>query len=59
MCKEWAYINYGIDIRTSRRTFGFVAKLGIGKNTKGQQTADTEPEVVFQACQWILENKDN
>jgi len=57
-CKEWAFNNYGIDIKTSRRTFGFVAKLGIGTHTNGQQTADTEPEAIFKACQWILDNKE-
>ena len=51
-CKEWAY-GLGVAIDSCHQTaiIHFDRKIEI----KG----DTEPEAIFKACEWILENKDN
>ena len=67
-CKEWAWNNggYVIDIHYTWLGFGTVV-ISITKNRipvhiileeKSGFEFPLEPKYVFQACQWILENKD-
>jgi hypothetical protein len=58
-CKEWAWKTYGHSgaIQAGYILGRFDAMIlfnGDGYHFKG----DTEPEAIFKACQWILENKD-
>lgn len=57
-CKEWC-ITKDI-VLCSNITLGNTA-VAFYMNDEGEDEifeAHTEPEVVFQACQWILDNKD-
>jgi len=58
-CKEWA-LNQDIVIHTfidhngrafARRGSGIIPTMG------GNYSGDTEPEAIFRACEWILEQK--
>lgn len=58
-CKEWA-MSYGYYIYSSPD--GDIILINEDGNDiskiAGQPQADTEPESIFNACQWILYNKD-
>ena len=67
-CKEWACKddNFRIDSNTYSATvnYNFRTERDIDNydyytNSTKYFNASTEPEAVFQACQWILDNKDN
>lgn len=63
-CKEWAF-NKGYELRTSTRGIIDVydhiyinKEDGLtGEFIDCRQESDTEPEAIFKACQWILDNK--
>lgn len=60
-CKEWAFSqNYILQVR-SADTLSCVDILDnkcVNNPFKKQTSCKTEPEAVFNACQWILDNKD-
>ena len=69
-CKEWATFKNGKNIITERDISGvysyiiFMIGITIHNEYLDDTTkilanfkADTEPEAIFKACQWILENK--
>ena len=51
-CKEWAYEKYDISILSLRKS----ASINSDKHL-APFTADTEPEAIFKACEWILKNE--
>jgi hypothetical protein len=66
-CKEWAWgfrnefrFNLNPAISGEENSKVYIVQLFSSKHTRklihGVQ-ADTEPEAIFKACQWILENK--
>ena len=60
-CKEWAFKNYKIIIN-SRITSNTKLINGYAEIIKNYDYlygdyADTEPEAIFKACEWIMENK--
>ena len=61
-CKEWAIkIDYKIESHIhfiNKRIIG-VASFNTQDNTTKFFQADTEPEAIFKACQWILEQRSN
>ena len=54
-CKEWAAYRHECFINIFQKTSynKYTAKLD-GKVFQ----SDTEPEAIFKACQWILDNKE-
>jgi len=61
-CKEWAW-HQGFSIRSSVFTEGssIKGKVDLLENyTRSFEPVygDTEPEAIFKACQWVLDNKD-
>lgn len=65
-CKEWA-LSKGYILMSSPRTSSSFATCEFCKNGKcdyeddlwNDFRADTEPEAIFKACQWILNNKES
>ena len=64
-CKEWAYANKfklksGIYTTNGGENFGGYETNVYHCNKFGSKefSADTEPEAIFKACQWILDNKE-
>jgi hypothetical protein len=57
MCKEWAFNSFGISISSGIVEDGKEWWCGIGIDNTIDFYADTEQQSVFEACQWILENK--
>lgn len=57
-CKVWA-LEQGYSVMSRTRLFGgWVCELMTDYGVEDIQfDADTEPEAVFKACQWILDNK--
>ena len=55
-CKEWAYINGNLIMSG---LFVFEGHKDGVAHIDGMQKwyAPTEPEAIFKACQWILDNK--
>ncbi len=73
LCKEWAfqqrynvyslgkwrdsyrdtYLSYSVTIKTFEENIDYA----MNKCYNDKFYADTEPEAVFKACEWILENK--
>ena len=58
-CKEWAFNKGGIDITSGKRLGldGWECLVFFGVIPCDCYEADTEPEAIFKACQWILENR--
>lgn len=69
MCKEWA-LDQNVSISsTFKHTYGYAwvewyveyknSRFGYhqGHNYKNEFQAETEPEAIFKACEWILENQ--
>jgi hypothetical protein len=64
-CKKWAYI-FGYEIASYKRIGNFQTKglytTVVHTTTRRVFEAEvittTEPDTVFAACQWILDNKD-
>jgi hypothetical protein len=59
-CKEWAS-SYGFSCMSRPRfSSGWLCELMSDYGVEDEQfEAKTEPEAIFQACQWILENKES
>lgn len=58
-CKEWAiHKSYHLHSSLRHHKLRGLSKLVIGDDIEYFE-AETEPESIFLACQWILENKDN
>ena len=56
-CKEWAIKNgYGISVHTSEIS-GFIVEINCGFDVTDFHNT-SEPEAIFHACQWILDNKE-
>jgi hypothetical protein len=58
MCKEWA-LQYNFYISSEvKKENSFSGLMGddIWEHILLPFTADTEPEAIFKACEWILEN---
>ena len=63
-CKEWCKkdltINYRKDNEYRKGWVEVIVKYDETSVFANKPfKADTEPEAIFKACQWILENKDN
>lgn len=58
-CKEWAYQNYSIMLE-SAVVFNASGCKVIDNTGFCVMVVDakTEPEAIFKACQWILDNKE-
>ena len=58
-CKEWAK-DYNYDIWSGWDTDYYVAKVNPDFDDCCDWTeyCNTEPEAIFKACQWILDNKE-
>ena len=54
-CKEWALEN-GYELYSS--SIGICDIFNNDFENKGAHIAGTEPEAIFKACQWILDNKE-
>ena len=64
-CKEWAFKN-GYTIESKLDFFfpeynnGCIARSYVANKEEGvvlREQSNTEPEAIFKACQWILDNK--
>lgn len=51
-CKEWARVNRRYRIYSESAGVAYLMEI-----EEIQHYAKTEPEAIFKACQWILENK--
>jgi hypothetical protein len=59
LCKEWALLNDYSCMSRPRLFGGWLSELMSDYGVEDTQfDADSEPEVVFKACQWILKYKD-
>ena len=61
-CKEWAF-NNGFGLTSGLLNYS-KTKIAVLENIdllmpKISFTGNTEPEAIFNACQWILDNKDS
>lgn len=59
-CKEWAWDNgYGMNITRSllHDMYGTTIFYKNGAFSSSGGLADTEPEAIFKACDWILKEK--
>ena len=54
-CKEWANIKKGMYLSSG---YDEVDKKWEAMMMQITFVADTEPEAIFKACQWILDNKE-
>ena len=55
-CKQWAIKNsYGISVHTSEIS-GYIVEINCGFDVTDFHNS-SEPEAIFKACQWIMENK--
>ena len=58
-CKEWV-LKCGYLTHSIRNLIEYIVYVsGDCKEPSEDFRCSTEPEAVFQACQWVLENKDN
>ena len=58
-CKEWAYLQYGIIIQSY--LYNGKWRVDILKGIEIDEffkNIDSEPEAIFKACQWILDNRN-
>ena len=57
-CKEWA-ITKGWILHEVRNLKEYIVYFsGDCRNPSDDFRCDTEPEAIFKACQWILDNKE-
>ena len=56
-CKYWAYDKGGIDIHSGKKLLknNFECLIYDGSIPYKIFEADTEPEAIFKACEWIME----
>ena len=60
-CKEWALTNKYKIVIYSDDSFDWYCQVqlaDVDEQPKEWSVAQTEPESIFRACEWILENKD-
>lgn len=57
-CKVWAK-THGYDIKTDVDGMYEIIDNNDDDNIVIDSYADTEPEAIFKACEWILQQKDN
>ncbi len=61
-CKEWAN-DKGYTLESTEKWCNYyrgnINEVNIDDGYIDYTIADTEPEAIFKACQWILENEDN
>lgn len=58
-CKEWA-LNLGYILYSTIYGYEcYIDSRSFIDNTPIRFLAGSEPEAIFKACQWILDNKDN
>ena len=58
-CKEWASYKGHTLSSTYHPHNNCICNIDIVTKNFKQFEANTEPEAIFRACEWILENKDN
>ena len=58
-CKEWANHHFTLLSAVSFDRDNKPYCMVIGDIEEELFEASTEPEAIFKACQWILDNKDN
>lgn len=57
-CKEWAWDN-GWIVKSGTTKSGFDCEVwGYTFDKRKRLDGESEPEAIFKACQWILDNKD-
>ena len=59
-CKEWAYndkslCGYSIELKSYKSEFGYWLCELMSEDITF--SGDTEPEAIFAACQWIIDNR--
>ena len=60
-CKEWAWsLTYGRNVQTYRTPTYIVCEIYDKDHPVRltRTTANTEPETIFKACEWILKQKE-
>lgn len=58
-CKEWAFDKgYSIISWQNTKSVYFADIRQNGNMIVQCEKADSEPEAIFQTCQWVLDNKD-
>ena len=56
-CKEWANSQgYGLSVHTSEIS-GYIVEINYAFDITDFHNT-SEPEAIFKACQWVLDNKD-
>lgn len=62
-CKEWAWEKHRYKLKSGiyigSKTDITESEYVCTDYEEIVETANTEPQAVFQACQWILDNKEN
>ena len=59
LCKEWAFRDEYSCMSRPRLFGGWICELMSGYGVEDIQFDETtEPEAIFKACQWVLDNKD-
>ena len=56
-CKEWAYESGVTNFLSGQSDYGRRCEFYWGFELSEFQ-ANTEPEAIFKACEWVLENKE-
>ena len=58
-CKVWAFTRgYAVSIEQIDEETHYGDKWYLGLNKNYWFHGETEPNLIFKACQWILDNKD-
>ncbi len=59
-CKEWALMHdFSIKSLYDFTHTCFASVYGLQKGSYFNVQASTEPEAIFKACQWVLDNKES
>jgi hypothetical protein len=59
-CKDWALMHdFSIKSTYDFTHTCFASVYGLQRGSYFNVQADAEPEAIFKACQWILDNKDS
>lgn len=59
LCKEWARtLKYIVNSRPDNIPTLWEAYINLSLTSAHRESAKTEPEAIFAACQWILGNKE-
>ena len=59
-CKEWAFSTHNVMVSSSvsEATLGIATIKNDDAEIEYCEIADSEPQAIFKACQWILDNKN-